>query len=195
LARGIGVIVDDLTYGEFTDYLSVGAGGYILDITPGDDNLTIVASYDVDLSGLGGGAAVVFASGFLTPADDQDGAAFGLFAALPDGTVVEFPLYVETAKRLVSIDREIKANNYPNPFNPTTTISYNLPQSGHVTLDVYNIAGQKVRSLIDQHQDAGTQTVVWDGQDENSNSVASGIYFYRISTEEFSATRKMVLLK
>jgi len=195
LARGVGPIVDDLTYGYYTDYLAVPAAGYILDITPGDDSLTIVASYDVDLSGLGGGAAVVFASGFLTPADDQDGAAFGLFAALPNGTVVEFPVYTEMTGLDGSDTPEITVNNYPNPFNPTTTISYNLPQAGHVTLEVYNVAGQKVRTLVDQHQDAGRQSIIWDGKDEYSSQVASGIYFYRIDTEDFSSTRKMVLLK
>jgi hypothetical protein len=92
IARGVATVVDDLTYGSFTDYVSVPADSYILDVTPGGDNSTIVASYEADLSGLGGGAAVVFASGFLTPDDDQDGAAFGLFAALPSGDVVEFPL-------------------------------------------------------------------------------------------------------
>ena len=195
IARGVATVVDDLAYGYFTDYVSVPADYYILDVTPGGDNSTIVASYEADLSGLGGGAAVVFASGFLTPDDDQDGAAFGLFAALPDGTVVEFPMYIETTQRLAPASGKFEINNYPNPFNPTTTISYSLPQSGHVKLDVYNIAGQKVRTLVDQHQDAGTQTIVWDSKDAYSNSVASGIYFYRISTERNNITRKMVLLK
>ena len=63
----------------------------ILSVTPAGANETIVASYQADISGLGGGSAVVFASGFLNPANNQNGSAFGLFAALADGTVVEFP--------------------------------------------------------------------------------------------------------
>ncbi|MCB0259339.1 MAG: DUF4397 domain-containing protein, partial [Calditrichaeota bacterium] len=72
-------------------YISVPAASYILDVTPGNANDVIVASFAADLSGLGGGAAAVFASGFLNPAANQNGAAFGIFAALPDGNVVELP--------------------------------------------------------------------------------------------------------
>ena len=91
IARNVATLVDNAAYGDFTDYIRVPAASYILDITPGDDNNTIVASFEANLSGLGGGAAVVFASGFLNPTGNQNGEPFGLFAALPDGAVVEFP--------------------------------------------------------------------------------------------------------
>jgi len=91
IARNVATIVDDAAYSDLTDYIRVWANNYILDVTPGNDNNTIVASFEADLSGLGGGAAVVFASGFLDPTGNQSGAPFGLFAALPDGNVVEFP--------------------------------------------------------------------------------------------------------
>jgi hypothetical protein len=94
IARNVGKLVDDAAYGDFTDYLRVPASSYLLDITPAADNNTIVATFEADLTGLGGGAAVVFASGFLDPSANQNGAAFGLFAALPNGTVVEFPAYI-----------------------------------------------------------------------------------------------------
>jgi hypothetical protein len=92
LARGVGQLVDDAAYGDITPYLSVPAQTYILDVTPGNNNSVVVASFEADLSGLGGAAAVVFASGFLNPSANQNGAAFGLFAALPNGMVVEFPM-------------------------------------------------------------------------------------------------------
>ncbi|MBD3223289.1 MAG: DUF4397 domain-containing protein, partial [Caldithrix sp.] len=95
IARDVATIVDDAAYSDFTDYISVPADQYYLDVTPGNDNETIVGTFDADLSGLGGGAAVVFASGFLSP--DEGQAAFGLFAALPDGNVAEFPA-VTTAR-------------------------------------------------------------------------------------------------
>jgi len=98
VVSGGDVLVDDLAYGAFSDgYLTVPAAAYTLDITLADNNSAVVETYDVDLSGLGGGAAVVFASGFLNPLNNQGGAGFGLFAALPDGTVVEFPVAEEEA--------------------------------------------------------------------------------------------------
>ncbi|MBK7964693.1 MAG: DUF4397 domain-containing protein [Bacteroidetes bacterium] len=88
IAQGVATLVDDASYADFTPYISVPAGNYLLDITPGNNNNTIVATFSAELSGLGGGAAVVFASGFLDPSMNQNGEAFGLFAALPNGAVV-----------------------------------------------------------------------------------------------------------
>ncbi len=96
IARDVATIVDNAAYTDFTDYVSVPAAKYLLDVTPGEDNETIVGTFEADLSSLGGGAAVVFASGFLAPAEGQ--AAFGIFAALPNGDVVEFP--AKTTARL-----------------------------------------------------------------------------------------------
>ncbi|HNQ11819.1 MAG TPA: DUF4397 domain-containing protein, partial [Bacteroidia bacterium] len=91
LARNVATLVDDASYTDITSYLSVPGASYLLDITPGNDNSTIVASFTADLSSLNGGAAVVFASGFLDPMMNQNGDAFGLFAALADGTVLPLP--------------------------------------------------------------------------------------------------------
>lgn len=87
IARDVAILLDDVSFGDISGYLNVPAGSYVLDVTPGGDNFTIVESFRADLSGLDGGSAVVFASGLLggTP-------GFGLFAALADGTVVEFPV-------------------------------------------------------------------------------------------------------
>jgi surface antigen len=80
--------------------------------------------------------------------------------------------------------------NYPNPFNPKTEISYTLPQAGHVLLEVYNLLGQKVTTLVNEQQESGEHETVW-----NAVNQASGVYFCRIKTEEATETRKMVLLK
>jgi len=85
--------------------------------------------------------------------------------------------------------------NYPNPFNPTTSIGYYLPTASNLTIDIYNILGSKVTTLFNGKQDAGSHTVVWNGTDNFGNSVASGIYFYQMSAENFNQTRKMMLLK
>ena len=95
IARDVATLVEGAAYGDVTGYLAVPAASYILDITPAGVNEQIAASFEADLSSLGGGAAIVFASGFLDPGDDDP--AFGVFAALPDGTVVEFPAVTNTA--------------------------------------------------------------------------------------------------
>ncbi|NIS14642.1 MAG: T9SS type A sorting domain-containing protein, partial [Aliifodinibius sp.] len=86
--------------------------------------------------------------------------------------------------------------NYPNPFNPRTQISYQLDRSvDNVTLKVYNILGQEVRTLVNEPQDAGFYEVAWDSRDDNGNPVATGIYFYRLQADNLTETKKMVLLK
>jgi hypothetical protein len=85
--------------------------------------------------------------------------------------------------------------NYPNPFNPETEISYVLPTACFVELSVYNLLGQKVRTLVDESQSAGLKNVKWDGKDGNGANVASGIYFYKIKTEEFTQSKKMVIIR
>lgn len=87
------------------------------------------------------------------------------------------------------------AGNYPNPFNPTTTISFALNYSAQVSLDIFNITGQRVTTLIDSYLETGEHAVFWDGRDQSGNAVASGIYFYRLEADGFAVTKKMVLLK
>jgi hypothetical protein len=85
--------------------------------------------------------------------------------------------------------------NYPNPFNPETTISYSVEKAGKVTLEVYNILGQKVRTLVNDTKDAGSHNVVWNGKDQAGNNVSSGVYFYRMKNGNYSKTNKMILMK
>jgi flagellar hook assembly protein FlgD len=85
--------------------------------------------------------------------------------------------------------------NFPNPFNPTTAISFALDASSHTTLDVYDVRGALVRTLVDGPQPAGAHRVEWDGTDNSGRRVASGVYYYRLDTGTTEATRKMVLLK
>ncbi|MFQ6091412.1 MAG: FlgD immunoglobulin-like domain containing protein [bacterium] len=85
--------------------------------------------------------------------------------------------------------------NYPNPFNPETAIGYQLPETGHVTLAIYNVLGEKIRTLVASHLDAGRYSAVWDGRDESGHEVASGMYIYRLEVGDFVMARKMLLLK
>ena len=88
------------------------------------------------------------------------------------------------------------ANNYPNPFNPETTIKYALPQAANVELTVYNVVGQPVRTLVAEHQSAGRYVVEWDATNDSGHSLSSGMYFYRLEAGgEFLEIKKMLLLK
>lgn len=85
--------------------------------------------------------------------------------------------------------------NYPNPFNPETTIKFNLAQKSHITLRIYNVLGQVVRTLVDKELEAGTYEMQWNGSDENGNRVASGVYLLRFTAGDVVQTRRMVLMK
>ena len=85
--------------------------------------------------------------------------------------------------------------NYPNPFNPTTQIAFSIEQSEHVSVAVFNILGQKVATLLDGQMNSGSHIVMWDGRNQHGDAMPSGVYFYRLSTPNFTAVRKMVLLK
>jgi hypothetical protein len=85
--------------------------------------------------------------------------------------------------------------NYPNPFNAGTVIRFAQPVDGDVRIDVYNILGRKVKTLVNEFRSAGTHQADWDGRSDDGVEVATGVYFYRITTDKFSSTRKMVLLK
>ena len=87
------------------------------------------------------------------------------------------------------------AGNYPNPFNPETTISFSIKSPAQVNLDIYNLKGQKVRTLVSEKKTAGTHTTVWNGTDDNDKPVSSGVYLYRMQAGEYRSTRKMMLMK
>jgi flagellar hook assembly protein FlgD len=88
------------------------------------------------------------------------------------------------------------AQNYPNPFNPSTTIRFGLPKEAPVTLEIYNLLGMKVRTLISgRTMSAAYFNVVWDGKDDAGVGVPTGIYIYRIVADKFVTSKKMALIK
>ena len=99
----------------------------------------------------------------------------------------ELPVEIPEKTQLLS--------NYPNPFNPSTTISFDLSADGNVVIDIFNIRGQKVKTLVNEHFNAGTHNVVWNGFDDNGRNVSSGVYFFKMQTEGFTSTRRMVMMK
>jgi len=113
---------------------------------------------------------------------------------------VTWVLYDETTTVATSKSRQpnsfVLRQNYPNPFNPTTRIDFIIKQDSHVKLDIFNMAGQKVAALIDDHINAGMHTVVWSAQDAAGTPLPSGVYFYRISVDDHHIiARKMLLIK
>jgi hypothetical protein len=124
-----------------------------------------------------------------------------LTATTYDGTNIEgTDCIVAIDRKVVPISTEIASlsclsGNHPNPFNPDTEISFSLAQRARVSLIVYNILGERVKTLVNAEMVSGNHTVRWDGRDEGGNSVASGIYFYRFSTDRHFETKRMLLLK
>ncbi|MFQ5605196.1 MAG: FlgD immunoglobulin-like domain containing protein, partial [bacterium] len=91
------------------------------------------------------------------------------------------------------------SQNYPNPFNPTTTINFTVPRKYiggvKVSLKIYNIKGQIMRTLMDEDKAPGVYSVLWDGKNNQGEWLSSGLYFYTVHVGEFTATRKMMFLK
>jgi len=87
------------------------------------------------------------------------------------------------------------SQNYPNPFNPATTIEYTVPTRSYVTIEIFNLLGQKVRTLIDETKPAGSYEAIWNGTDDNGKPAASGVYLYRYRAGDIDITKKMILLK
>lgn len=195
IARGVATLVDDAAYGDITGYISVPPANYTLDLTLADGT-TLVQSYVADLRTLGGGSAVVFASGFLSPSSNQNGEAFGIFFALADGTVGQFPEGVASVENISDVvpDNYSLAQNFPNPFNPSTTINFTIPNSEFVTLKVYNILGSEVAVLVNENLSAGSYRYNFDAQSAGVG-LASGVYLYELSAGDFKQIKKMNLLK
>lgn len=95
----------------------------------------------------------------------------------------------------IPVVAELQLSNYPNPFNPSTTISYSVPTNADIRLDLYNAKGQLVNTLVNEYKEQGKHQIVWSGKDKNGNMVSSGIYFSRVVSGGKSSTRKMLLVK
>ena len=116
------------------------------------------------------------------------------------------PLEIDARKSFYVVSFDAKDNgsvpavttletNYPNPFNPETTIKYSVAKAGKVNLSIYNIKGQLVRTLVNENQEPSYRSIVWKGENNNGSKVSSGVYFYRLQTAEKVMTKKMLLMK
>jgi spore coat protein A len=109
------------------------------------------------------------------------------------------PMPPETAQNLEPTKEDVRTvsleQNVPNPFNPTTHISFSLVERAPVDLSIYNVAGQRVRTLVNRAYPSGNHVVEWDGLDDSGSRVASGVYFYHLKTGGLQITRKMIMVK
>jgi hypothetical protein len=109
-------------------------------------------------------------------------------------TIMVSPIISDVDYTIIPLVTEL-VGNHPNPFNPVTTINFNTVSEGNVKIEIFNIKGQRVTTLVDRVIGAGKHSVVWKGVDANNRSVGSGVYFYRMTTEGYTATQKMLLIK
>lgn len=120
------------------------------------------------------------------------------------GSPNDFTLYmratIQTTTGIFEISTEVPEKfevmqNFPNPFNPSTSISYSLPESELVTLIVYDISGRKIAELVNNTQNPGTYNVIWNGKNSSGENIASGIYFYQLNAGSFKSVKKMIMLR
>lgn len=122
---------------------------------------------------------------------------YDVFGNYSSGQMFSVDMPTGVAKNDESLPARFKlCQNYPNPFNPQTSISYQLPVFSKVTLKVYDVLGQEVRTLVSENMPVGYHSVVWDGRNELGRKVTSGIYFYRLKAgDNFSQVKKLSLLE
>jgi len=101
-----------------------------------------------------------------------------------------------TLNKVSSIPTEFAlSQNFPNPFNPTTSISYSLPENSDLSINIYSLTGQKIIELVEGHVKAGIHTVTWNGMNHVGVPVSSGVYIYMLQSDSFTAVKKMILIK
>ncbi|MDD4232084.1 MAG: C25 family cysteine peptidase [Candidatus Cloacimonetes bacterium] len=115
----------------------------------------------------------------------------------PDLTEIEIPITVQSSSNENLVNPVITelSGNFPNPFNPETNIKFSLKEAANVKLNIFNLKGQLVKSLLNTPMDAGKHQLVWDGKDNNGSNVSSGIYLYRMEAGNYASTQKMMLMK
>jgi len=190
----------------------------VLELEPGTNQISILVvnqrktaldSVDVAVnSDLPGWLKITGTTPVDVPAGAEQKLGLNLHVGeVPPGSSGELPLvlrdnaghswHFQALLKVVPTNKYELSPNFPNPFNPATTIRYALARKEptQTELSVFNILGQKVRTLVSKPQSAGVYSVVWDGRDDSGHKLASGVYFYRIVSGHFVRTRRMLLLQ
>ncbi|UCD39231.1 MAG: carboxypeptidase regulatory-like domain-containing protein [Fidelibacterota bacterium] len=203
---GKGYSVDNIVPGVPLDlqYTAVTAGVELSWAASTDDDFQYYAVYRSEVSGSFGSAPYdAVAVNSFTDDDLTAGTAYYYAVKAVDANGNESDMSEEVTYTLLDVaagtgipEAYALRANYPNPFNPTTTIVFELPKAGAVSLKIYDLTGKLIRTLVNESRSAGYHRVVWDGKDGGGALVATGVYFYRIEAgKAFAKTRKMVLMK
>lgn len=184
------IIIRNLGNAPLTGTISVPTG---FNLSLNGISLPIDYSYQID-AGVTRSYSVSYTTGPVVSYIDEE---IMITANDPDNPVLIIPIVVGTGNSDVNISPVANNldRNYPNPFNPETTIRFSIKEGGNVQLNVYNLKGQLIRSLVNAQLSAGQHRIVWNGKDNNGNAVASGIYLYKMETANYSSMQKMMLMK
>ena len=189
---------------------TVAAGGRIVIWADEDqDTQGILHTNDIKLSAGGEDIGLIFISG--TDTVFVDSLSFGeqtndiSYGRYPDGSDTWQQMNptpgTSNTEELFTINSNIIPNSYklypayPNPFNPETTISYDLPEQSFVEITIYDMLGKKVRTIVNEKQNPGHKSILWNAKDDYGTSVSAGLYIYQVQAGNFIQTNKMILLK
>ena len=178
---------NSLRYGDISGMQSLPAGNYQVTLKMAESAIKTRRqdefTYELDLTGSNGEPVAIIVDGFLNPEANKNGPSLGLNSISSKGSI---PTGIKTETPQIFALH----NNYPNPFNPVTTIPFDIKETGVVRLEIYNIAGQKVLTLVDDILSPGRHETPFD-----ASEMASGVYIYRMITDTYSESKKMVLIK
>ncbi|MCP4582488.1 MAG: T9SS type A sorting domain-containing protein [candidate division Zixibacteria bacterium] len=217
---GIDLVFDNVTTGGNTEIAlsSYGpGGGGLFDLVPSESPAYLYISSDAEFTG-SIEICINYDPDFVSPEDEDDMVLLhydsGEWVDITTthdtetnmlcGSTDNLSPFVMALKKSTDITHQISdelpndftlSQNYPNPFNPSTVIQFSLPHLSNVEIEVYNVLGQTVRNLVNEEKPAGQYQVIWNGLDNSGKAVSSGMYFYKIKTDGFSSSKKMILLK
>jgi hypothetical protein len=181
LIAGKSVWWDEVEINEFAPWLDISP---MLPVVPADS--TAEVAVDLDATGLVPGTYI---GNVVIETND------------PNASLIQVPVRLEVLDDVVGIADKMPPvayrlhQNHPNPFNPTTTIRYEIPRATRTRLAIYDVGGRLIRVLVDGDLPAGRHEALWDSVNDHGWTVASGVYFYRLTTDDFVRTKKMVLMK
>lgn len=180
-------LASDLGYGEATNYVSLAASSYTIDITPAGNNAVVLKSFTPDLTLLAGNAVTLFASGFLDPAQNKNGEAFGLYAVMTTGTVVAIPAVA------VGVSETATATgvySYPNPASDAVTVAYELTVGAQVQITLHDASGRIVYTSNEGMQAAGAHIAR-----VNTGSLSAGMYMMTLRAGNIVVNRSLTVTK